>query len=69
MDKPTKCPECKSDNTYVDDGPYLDGFDEMYLTRCCDDCGAEWREEYSITLADLEVNEHGNKYQENAICR
>ena len=57
-----KCPECKSENTYVDDGPYLDGDDGMYLTRCCDDCGAEWREEYGITLADWEVTEHGKNH-------
>ena len=60
----TNCPECNSENTYVDDGPYLDGTDGIYLTRCCDDCSAEWREEYAITLCDSEVIVHGDKHKE-----
>ena len=61
----SKCPECKSENTYINDGPYLDNVDGLYLTRVCDDCGAEWREEYAITLFDTEVTKHGDKYDEN----
>ena len=58
----SQCPECKSENNYVSDGPYLDGFGDMYLTMSCDDCGAEWREEYAITQIDSEVTQHGSRY-------
>jgi len=59
----SKCPECKSEDTFVDDGPYLDGPDGMYLTRACDACGCEWREEYAITPYDSEVTKHGDQYK------
>ena len=58
----SKCPECKSEDNYVDDGPYLDGPDGMYLTRVCDECGCEWREEYAITPCDSEVVTHGKHH-------
>ena len=60
----TKCPECQSTNNYVDDGPYLDGPDGMYLTHVCDNCGCEWREEYALTPYDSEVIKHGDKYKD-----
>lgn len=62
-----KCPECGSEDNYVDDGPYLDGPDDdrMYLTRVCDDCGCEWREEYAIERYDDEVTVQGDKYKED----
>jgi len=60
-----KCPECGSEDNYVDDGPYLDDPDGMYLTRVCDDCGCEWIEEYAIERYGDEVTKHGDKYKED----
>lgn len=59
----SKCPECKSEDNYVDDGPYLDGPNGMYLTRVCDACGCEWREDYAIALYDAEVTKHGDQHK------
>lgn len=58
----SKCPECKSEDTFVDDGPYLDGPDGMYLTHACDVCGCKWREDYVITPCDSEVVTHGKRH-------
>lgn len=66
-----KCPECGStDDTYVDDGPYLDDFFEgeprgVYMELVCDNCGCRWREELALTLYDSEILEHGDQYKED----
>ena len=58
-----KCPECGSDDTYIEDGPDMADLEEgIYLTRACSNCGAAWKEEYAIQLYDTEITEHGDHY-------
>ena len=57
-----ECPECRSTNIWVADGPYYDGPDDCWRDMHCMDCGAYWKETYGMNLKTIEkVTENGTE--------
>ena len=54
----SKCPKCGADDSWTDEGPeFIDYGEAIQCIKCCDSCGARWREEYAVELFDTELLE------------
>lgn len=57
-----KCPECNSENLWIEDGPELGlGSDEIVcLLWQCNECGARWVARYDLKLRNIEMMRNRN---------
>lgn len=51
----SKCPKCGADDSWNEEGPSFTEEGTVECVKCCDSCGARWREEYAIELFDSEL--------------